>query len=308
MKLANTFVHDAYAEAFRMRYARLIITAIDQFWLDAAVREATGYAASVIACDVEAGLDRYLPPQDTPDGRPGAVVLFFGFSAESLARSVPTRVGQCVMTCPTTAVYNGLPVSEERIPLGNHLRYFGDGHQRSKLIGDRRYWRIPVMDGEFLVEAIAGVGKGVGGGSLIVQAATQMAALAASRRAASAIDLLDGVIAPFPGGVVRSGSKVGSRYRGLRASTNEAWCPILRGRYPSELDPDANCAYELVFDGIDEQIIGRAMADAARAAAGPETLSVSAANFGGNLGKFKFDLRQMLDRYPAVARATPTTT
>lgn len=298
MRLGQTLVHDSYAEAFRMRYVRLIVTAADRYWVEAAAREATGFAASIIGCDLEAGIERWLEQDETPDGRPGAALLFFGPSQQALERAVPLRVGQCIMTCATTAVFDGLPQAGERIPLGSHLRYFGDGFQKSKQLADRRYWRIPVMDGEFLIDATAGVDKGVGGGSLIVQARTQSAALDAARRAADAIDCLPGVIAPFPGGVVRSGSKVGSRYRALRASTNEAWCPTLRGREPSELDAESECAYELVIDGVDEEVIGRSMADSARAAAGPETLSLSAANFGGNLGKFHFHLREMLVKYP----------
>lgn len=298
MKLGETKVHDTFAEAFRMRYARLVVTALDAFWVDMAVQAVTGFGASVIACDVEAGLERRLLPGETPDGRPGAAVMFFGFDASGLAKSVPTRVGQCVMTCATTAVFDGLAGADERFALGKHLRYFGDGFQKSKLLDGRRYWRVPVMDGEFVVEALAGIEKGVAGGSLIFQGPDQPGVLAAARRAIAAVDALPGVIAPFPGGVVRSGSKVGSRYKGLRASTNEAWCPTLRGSVESELDPGANCVYEIVIDGVDETAVARAMAAAARAAAGPELISISAANFGGNLGKFKFGLYETLRQFP----------
>ncbi|MGD9646646.1 MAG: formylmethanofuran--tetrahydromethanopterin N-formyltransferase [Pirellulales bacterium] len=294
MQLGETFIVDTFAEAFRMWYARLVITALDDEALAAAVREVTGYAASVIACDVEAGLETSLTVDETPDGRVGAAVMFFGYSADVLAKSVPTRIGQCVMTCPTTAVYDGLPQAETHFALGNHLRYFGDGFQKSKRIGEQHYWRIPVMDGEFLVTATAGAAKGIGGGSLIIEARTQVAALVAARRAAAAVAQLAGVIAPFPGGLVRSGSKVGSRYKALRASTNDAWCPTLRGRVASQLHPETECAYELVFDGVDEQAIRSAMHRAAHAAAGPGVLRLSAANFGGNLGKFKFHMREVV--------------
>ena len=295
MLLHETFIEETFAEAFRMWYARLIVTALDEEALDAAVREVTGFAASVIACDVEAGLEQSLASADTPDGRVGAAVMFFGYSADVLAKAVPTRIGQCVMTCPTTAVYDGLPEAETRLVLGNHLRFFGDGFQKSKRIGERHYWRIPVMDGEFVVEATAGAAKGIGGGSLIIEARTQRAALLSARRAAAAVAKVPGVIAPFPGGLVRSGSKVGSRYKALRASTNDAWCPTLRGRVESQLHPETECAYELVFDGVDEQAIRSAMHHAAHAAAGADILRLSAANFGGNLGKFKFHLREVVE-------------
>ena len=181
MKIGETRVEDTFAEAFDMSYARLLITADDEHWLQAAVQEVTGYSSSVIACDAEVGLEEWLAADKTPDGRPGAAILLFGFSARSLAASVPTRVGQCVMTCPTTAVFDGLPDASERIQLGKQIRFFGDGYQKSKLIGERRYWRIPVMDGEFLVEESLGVEAGVGGGNLILQATERAAGCSQAR-------------------------------------------------------------------------------------------------------------------------------
>jgi formylmethanofuran--tetrahydromethanopterin N-formyltransferase len=295
LNIGPTFIDDTFAEAFGMRYARLLVTAHDQYWLDAAVREFTGYSSSVIACDAEIGFERRLAGDETPDGRPGAALLMFGFSADALAQAVPNRTGQCLMTCPSTAVYNGLPEAAERIPLGKHIRFFGDGFQKSKQVAGRRYWRIPVMDGEFLVEENLGVQKGVAGGNIILQAATQEAALAAARRGAEAVADMPGVITPFPGGVARSGSKVGSRYKKLKASTADTFCPTLRGRVESKLHPDANCAYEIVFDGVDEQTVGQAMTAAMRAAAGEGVVAISAGNYGGKLGKFHFHLRKLLD-------------
>ena len=203
MQINGTEIEDTFAEAFRMHYVRLLVTAHDMHWLDAAVREFTGYAASVIACDAEAAVEQQLSPTETPDGRPGTAVLVFSFSTEALAKAVPTRAGQCLMTCPTSAVYDGLPGAEERISLGRHLRYFGDGFQKSKLLGTRRYWRIPVMDGEFLVEDSLGVEKGVAGGNLIVEGVDLPAALAAARRAVETLRDRPGVITPFPGGIAQ---------------------------------------------------------------------------------------------------------
>ncbi len=192
------------------------------------------------------------------------------------------------MTCPTSAVFDGLPVSEERIPLGKHIRFFGDGFQKSKLLLGRRYWRIPVMDGEFLVEDSLGIEKGVAGGNMILQGVDLPAALAAARRAVEALVALPGVITPFPGGIARSGSKVGSRYKKLAASTADAFCPTLRGRVATQLHAAANCAYELVIDGIDEASISVAMAAGIRAATGPGVVAISAGNYGGKLASFTF--------------------
>ena len=294
MQIGPTFICDTFAEAFRMRYARLIVTAQDDFWLDAALHELCGYASSVIACDAEVAVERRLSPEETPDGRPGAAVLAFGFSSEGLAKAMPNRVGQCVMTCPTTAVYNGHRQAEEQAPLGKHLRFFGDGFQKSKKLDAQRYWRVPVMDGEFIVEEKLGIDKGVAGGNLILQGANQQAALAAARRGIEAIADLPGVIAPFPGGVVRSGSKVGSQYKGLVASTNEAFCPTLRGRVTTELVEGANCAYEIVVNGVDETAVAEAMRRMMAAIAGDGVLAISAGNYGGKLGKFHFQLRELM--------------
>jgi len=294
VNIGPTLIEDTFAEAFGMSYARMWITAHDEFWLDAAVRELTGYSSSVIACDAESGVERRLSAEETPDGRPGAAVLLFGFSADALAKAVGNRTGQCVMTCPTTAVYDGLPAAEKRLPLGKHLRFFGDGYQKSKLVDGRRYWRVPVMDGEFLVQEDLGVEKGVGGGNIIIQTVTQETGLAAARRGAEAIAPMAGVITPFPGGVARSGSKVGSRYKALRASTSDPFCPTLRGRVASHLHRDANCAYEIVIDGTSQEAVGQAMAAAMRAAAGDGVVAISAGNYGGKLGKYHFRLRELL--------------
>jgi formylmethanofuran--tetrahydromethanopterin N-formyltransferase len=300
VEIAGTVIDDTFAEAFGMRYLRLIVTAHDQHWLDAAQRAVAGYGTSIIACDAEIAVEQSLSPDATPDGRPGMALLAFGFSADALAKAIANRTGQCLMTCPTTAVYDGLDgEGSEQIPLGKHLRFFGDGYQKSKLVGGRRYWRIPVMDGEFLVVDRLTVRKGVAGGNIILQSETAIAALDAARRASQALATMPGVITPFPGGVARSGSKVGSRYKALRASTADAYCPTLRGRAPTTLlDPRANCAYEIVIDGCDEQSVATAMATAIRASAGPGVVAIGAGNYGGKLGKFHFHLHQLLAERP----------
>lgn len=294
MNLGSTFIDDTFAEAFGMSYTRLVVTAHDEHWLEAAIREATGYSSSVIACDAEAGVERRLSPGETPDDRPGVAILMFGFSQDALAKAIPKRTGQCLMTCPSTAVFDGLAASEKRIAMGKHIRFFGDGYQKSKLIDGKRFWRVPVMDGEFLVQEDLGVGKGVGGGNVIIQTVTKEAGLAAARRAVEALANMDGIITPFPGGVARSGSKVGSRYKALPASTSDPFCPTLRGRVESKLHPEANCAYEVVIDGTSEAAVGAAMAAATHAAVGEDVVAISAGNYGGKLGIFHFHLRKLL--------------
>jgi formylmethanofuran--tetrahydromethanopterin N-formyltransferase len=316
MRIGPTEILDTYAEAFGARYTRLVITAADEVWLDAALQSVSGYGTSVIGCDAEAGVERRLPSDESPDGRPAAAVLLFGFTAETVGQAAQHRVGQCVLTCPTAACYNGLPEAEETYSLGKYLRYFGDGYEsqesRAKsqklasrgvpapdpgsqlsTLDSRLLWRIPVMDGEFVVEAAAGVAKGVAGGNIIIQAASQPAGLAAAQRAAGAVAQCPGVIAPFPGGVCRSGSKVGSKYKALVASTAEAFCPTLQTRVASQLVAGAQCAYEIVIDGVSQAAVAAAMRGAIEAAAGEGVLAIGAGNYGGKLGKFPIRLHDL---------------
>lgn len=293
IRLRQTEIVPTFAEAFDMKFSRLIVTAEDRTWLEAAVRASTGYACSVIACDAEAGVERWLEPAETVDGRPGVSLLFFGFSTDALGKAIVKRTGQCLMTCPTTAVYDGLPAAERRMPLGDQLRFFGDGFQKSKRIGTRRYWRVPVMDGEFVVEDSFGVAAGIAGGNVILQHHDGKIALEAARLAVQAIEQLSGQITPFPGGVARSGSKVGSRYPKLVASTNENYCPTLLGRVASELRDGVTAAYEIVIDGCDADSVRQAMSVAMRIAATEGLIAVSAGNYGGKLGKHHFHLTEI---------------
>jgi formylmethanofuran--tetrahydromethanopterin N-formyltransferase len=278
-----------------MTAARLVVTAATDRWARAAAAAATGYAASVIGCDAEAGLERALSPDETPDGRPGVSLLMYAFSRDALQKAVINRVGQCVLTCPTTACFNGLPVGEKKIKVGGNLRFFGDGWQISKLLEGRRYWRIPVMDGEFLCEDTFGTVKGVAGGNLLILAESQPIALAAAEAATDAIAKVPGVILPFPGGVVRSGSKVGSKYKALRASTNDAYCPTLRGAVTSALPEGVNAVYELVIDGIDLESVVAATRGGVLAACGPGVKRISAGNYGGKLGPHHLRLHEIVN-------------
>jgi formylmethanofuran--tetrahydromethanopterin N-formyltransferase len=298
--LNGVAIEDTFAEAFPMTAARLVVTAETPSWAETAGRVTTGYASSVIGCDAEAGIERVLSADETPDGRPGVSLLLFAFSRDALQKAVINRVGQCVLTCPTTACYNGLPVDKARaLRIGGNLRFFGDGWQISKVIGGRRYWRVPVMDGEFVGEETTPVVKAVGGGNLLLLARDTDTALAGAQAAVTAMRTLPGVIMPFPGGVVRSGSKVGSKYPALSASTNHAFCPSLATLVAdSALTPDITCVMEIVIDGLTAADVGAAMKagiDAVTArGAQAGVLRISAGNYGGKLGPFLFHLKELL--------------
>jgi formylmethanofuran--tetrahydromethanopterin N-formyltransferase len=295
LQINGTSIEDTFAEAFPMTAARLIVTAETSAWAKTAAQVATGYAASVIGCDAEAGLERALSVEETPDGRPGVSLLFFAFSRDALQKALINRVGQCVLTCPTTACYNGLPiVPDKKIRLGGNLRYFGDGFQFSKKLEGRRFWRIPVMDGEFTCEDVLGTVKGVAGGNFLIVGVSQARALEAAEEAVAAIANVHGVILPFPGGIVRSGSKVGSRYKKLRASTNDAFCPTLRGLVQSALPLGANAVYEIVIDGVDLAAVEEATRAGVRAACRTGILQITAGNYGGKLGPHHIYLHKVL--------------
>ena len=295
LAINNVPIEDTFAEAFPMTAARVIVTAETDQWARTAGTVTTGYAASVIGCDSEAGIERSMPAEETPDGRPGISLLFFAFSRDALQKALINRVGQCILTCATTACYNGLPlVKEKTIRIGGNLRFFGDGYQISKKLESRRFWRIPVMDGEFLCEDIFGTVKGVAGGNFLILGESQASALAAAQAAVTAIQKVSGVILPFPGGIVRSGSKVGSKYKKLRASTNDAFCPTLRGQAKSALPDGANAVYEIVIDGIDLPAVEEATRVGVRAACLPGVIRISAGNYGGNLGPYHLYLHKLM--------------
>ncbi len=294
--LGATEVVDTFAEAFPMRYARLVITAATEAWAQEAARSATGFATSVIGCKCEAAIERPLAAGQTPDGRPGIAVLLFAMDREGVGKRVLERVGQSVMTCPTTSCFDGLLGAEKTVALGASLRYFGDGFQASKVIAGQRFWRIPVMDGEFLVCDSVGVGRGVGGGNLLIGAGDGAGALAAAQAAVDAMRG-QGIALPFPGGIVRSGSKVGAlTSASMPASTNHRLVPTLRAQVDDTLVPEGvGAVFEIVIDGVSEEAVREAMRRGLHAAAGAGATQVSAANFGGDLGEFHFPLSELRD-------------
>ncbi len=303
MQLNGVVIDDTFAEAFNMRGTRVLITAQNLKWAYNAANAMTGFATSVIGCGVEAGIESELSEDETPDGRPGVSILMFAMGSKVLMQQLETRMGQCILTCPTAAAFSGI-ASDDQISLGKHLRYFGDGYQISKLLPNakgenKRYWRIPVMDGEFLTEETTGMVRAIGGGNFLVLGQSQPQVLAACEAAIEAMKAIPNVIMPFPGGVVRSGSKVGSKYPKMFASTNDAFCPTLKGVVKSELDMDIESVMEIVIDGLSFEDIAQSMKVGIEAVCsfGPERgiKRISAGNYGGKLGPHLFKLHPILN-------------
>lgn len=301
MRVNGIEIQDTFAEAFPMYGTRLTITAVNEKWAREAALAATGFATSVIGCGLEAGIEG--PAGNTPDGRCGLDCLFFAMAKEDLAKQLIKRAGQAIMTAPTSACYDGgltadeksSEVAGEKLDIGGKIRYFGDGYQASKIIGPERYWRIPVMEGEFIIQEKFTIAKGIGGGNFLILGHSASAVLAAAEAAVAAIGQVKGVILPFPGGIVRSGSQVGSRYKFLPASTNTAYCPTIRRRIPGScLAATVNAVLEIVIDGLTFAAVSEAMRVGIQAACRPGIEQITAGNYGGRLGKHHFHLREVI--------------
>ena len=291
IKIENTF-----AEAFPMKAVRLIITADSKYWLKQAVNNMTGFATSVIACGCEAGIEKEIRSSETPDGRSGIAVLLFAMDSKGLAKQVLRRVGQCILTSPTTACFSGLE-SDEKIDLGNAIRYFGDGFQVSKKINDKKIWRIPVMEGEFVIEDKTSITNGIGGGNILIIGDSNQEVLKSAEVAVKEMRKVNNIILPFPGGIVRSGSKVGSKYKSLIASTNDAYCPTLKGITKTKLSKSNESVLEIVIDGTNEKDISLAMKKGINIICkkfNKGIKSISAGNYGGKLGPYHFHLRNIM--------------
>ncbi|MGQ9538845.1 MAG: formylmethanofuran--tetrahydromethanopterin N-formyltransferase [Candidatus Bathycorpusculaceae bacterium] len=290
-------VADTFAEMFSLWVGRVLITADSEKWALTAAEVATGFATSVIMAPAEAGIEGLVPKEKTPDGRVGALIQIYNRSRFDLKTQMMLRIGQCVMTCPTTSAFDALPNAKRRMKIGRSLRYFGDGFQKKGLVGDRKVWRIPVMEGEFIVEDSFGVAEAVAGGNFLILAKDKSSGLQAAEEAIKAIkNAANEVIMPFPGGVCRSGSKAGSLKYKLRASTNHPFCPTLKGVVAdSQLPEDVNSVYEIVVNGLNVEAIEKAMGEGIKAAIDvPGVMRISAGNYGGKLGPYKAFLKKVL--------------
>ncbi|MCS7096949.1 MAG: formylmethanofuran--tetrahydromethanopterin N-formyltransferase [Candidatus Methanomethylicia archaeon] len=299
LKLNDVIIEDTFAEAFPMYATRILITAINSHWALISARVATGFGSSVIACPGETGIEALVSSKITPDFRPGVVIQIYHNDPAILKLVTLTRIGQCILTAPTTAAFNGLTKSIRKMSIGKALAKFGDGFEKEDVVGGRKVWRIPVMEGEFVVEDYFGIVKGVAGGNILILAKDVEAGLNAAEKAVKAIRrYVKYVITPFPGGIVRSGSKVGSlKYPKLRATTNHPYCPTLKGVIKdSRLPPEVNSVYEIVINGLRREDVLKAMGIAIKAAASvPGIVKIDAGNYGGRLGPYHLYLKEALE-------------
>ncbi|MGO9386643.1 MAG: formylmethanofuran--tetrahydromethanopterin N-formyltransferase [Methanobacterium sp.] len=296
MEINGVEIEDNFAEAFGIKVSRLLITAATEKLAKVAAVEATGYGTSVIGCPAEAGIDVYVPPQETPDGRPGYVIMICNMDKKKLDHELLERVGMCILTAATTAVFDWMEEPDEKFKTGQKLKFFGDGFEKQLKIDGRTIHSIPLMSGDFLVEAELGIKSGVAGGNFFILAENQPAGLLAADAAVDAIKSVPGAITPFPGGIVASGSKVGSnKYKFLGASTNEKMCVTLKEEVEGcQIPENIKGIYEIVIDGVDETTVKAAMKAGIEAAVTINgVIQISAGNFGGNLGAYKLNLHDL---------------
>ncbi|HVN66640.1 MAG TPA: formylmethanofuran--tetrahydromethanopterin N-formyltransferase [Methanomicrobiales archaeon] len=295
MEINGVIIEDTYAEAFPSWISEVLITAATRYLAHEAGEHATGFASSLIGSGVEAGIDRYLSPNDTPDGRPGCIILMAHPDKQQLKNQALQRLAECVLTAPTAAIFDGFPDTPEKIPV--RLHFYGDGYEYQTQVGNRNVWAIPIMGGEFIVEENIGIVQGIAGGNFLIMGTDQMSTLTAGQAAVEVIDATDGAAASFPSGVTGSGSKVGSRkYKFMKATTNDAFCPTIKEKNPNSLVPDGvKAIFEIIIDGVSMEVVKRAMADGIRAACRtPGVTHISAGNYGGTLGPYKFYLHELL--------------
>jgi len=291
-------IEDTFAEMFPLWVGRVLITADNEKWALTAAETATGLATSVIMSPAEAGIEGIVPADKTPDNRVGVLIQIYNRNRFELKNQMILRIGQCVMTCPTTSAFDAMPNAKRKLKVGRSIRLFGDGFQRKGLIGDRKVWKIPVMEGNFIVEDTFGAAEAVAGGNLLILAKDKAYGLKAAEDAVKAIKTkANDVILPFPGGVCRSGSKAGSLKYKLRASTNHPFCPGLKTLIPdSELTESVNCVYEIVINGLSVEAVKRAMSEGVKAAASvSDVVRISAGNYGGKLGPYRAFLKEVLE-------------
>ncbi len=296
MELNGVEIEDTFAEAFPIKIARVLITGATKKWALVAAQETTGFGTSVIGCPAEAGIEKVVSGDETPDGRPGVYIQICTFGYKTLEQQLLQRLGQCVLTAPTAAMWNGLPNAEKQFDTGFKLKFFADGFESETNIEGRKAYKIPLMQGDFIAEHNIGAQDGIAGGNFFILAENQMTALAAAESAVDAIAGIEGTITPFPGGIVGSGSKTGAnKYKFLKATTNEKFCPSLKSKVEgSNVPADVNGIYEIVINGLDQKVIAESMRAGIKAAVKiPGVKKISAGNYGGTLGPYKFSLNEL---------------
>lgn len=298
MEINGVPIEDTFAEAFGMHMNRTIITAYDLDWARTTALETTGFGTSVIMAPSEAGIEYILSPDETPDGRPGVRVIFATGKKDALEYQLLARIGQCILTSPTASAFDDTPNPKNKFVIGKKLSLFGDGYQIKKgPIDGRVLWLIPRMSGTCVLQNEFGRVKGVAGGNIIYCCEDVESGMTSGKAAVKAIEGVEGAYTPFPGGLVGSGSKPGSKYKVLFASTNEKFCPTLRAMVPdTEIPKGSEFVQEIVINGLTEEVVAQATKVAIEEVCKHSGITkITAGNYGGKLGKFQIHLHKLFE-------------
>ncbi|MEM2816578.1 MAG: formylmethanofuran--tetrahydromethanopterin N-formyltransferase [Candidatus Bathyarchaeia archaeon] len=296
------FIEDTYAEAFQGVYCRVIVTADDEETLVRAAEDATATPATVIG-RIEGGVEKWLSTRETPDGRKGAVLQFWGIIdpkkpfSESLKKfevELSYRIRQDILVKPFTAVFDALNASEGKLDMMERVGHCGDGYEWTEEKYARTVIVVPIMVPDFIIERYIGYARGVMGANFWIMCKTKEAVKEAGRKALEAIHEVEGVVTPFD--VCSAGSKPETRFPWIGPTTNHLYCPSLRKKLGADSKVPEGVGYipEVVINGVSLEAVKQAMRAGITAAAKVKgVVGISAGNYGGKLGDYRIYLREL---------------
>jgi formylmethanofuran--tetrahydromethanopterin N-formyltransferase len=300
--LTKKEVEDTYAEAFEGIYCRVIVTADDEDALRKAALHATA-TPSIVIGRIEGGIERWLGIKETPDGRKGVIIQFWGgidskkpFS-ESLKKfeiELSYRIRQDILVKPFTAVFDALQNPLGKIDMMERVGHCGDGYEWEEKRHNRQVIVVPIMVPDFIIERFLGYARGVMGANFWIMCKTKEAVMEAGARALDAIHKVEGVVTPFE--ICSAGSKPETRYPWIGPTTNHPYCPSLKKRLgkESKVPEGVNYIPEIVINGVSLEAVKRAMKAGIEAALKVrDVVKISAGNYGGKLGDYKIYLREL---------------
>ncbi|MEM2028741.1 MAG: formylmethanofuran--tetrahydromethanopterin N-formyltransferase [Candidatus Bathyarchaeia archaeon] len=299
----NAFIEDTYAEAFEGLYFRILVTASDKRILIKAAEDATATPSTVIG-RIEGGIERWVPKNETPDGRLGVILQFWSGIDERkpveeavrrFYRELSYRIRQDILVKPFTSVFDACPNPIGKVDTLELIGHCGDGYEWI----ERRYGRemiiVPIMVPDFKIERFLGYGRGVMGGNFWYMCRTKRAVLEAGRKALRAISQIESVVTPF--NICAAGSKPETKFPQIGPTTNHPYCPSLKSRLRSESKVPEGVRYipEIVINGLTLDSVQEAMRAGIRAAMSVKgVVRISAGNYGGKLGKYIISLREIM--------------
>lgn len=285
-----------------MYIGRFVVTASTKRWALASAQEAKGLGVSATLGPGEAGIEREVSIDESPDHRPGYILDVGHRDRKELEYWLIARIRKGVVPVPTASAYDAMPKENAQYYVeakGTPIQIFGDGYEEIVERYGRVLYKIPRMDGFFYIETKFGVARGIAGANFLILGESQAAALMAAEVAVDAIGEIAYVFDPCAGGIAASGTKVGGRmYKEAVATTNDAYCSVIRDKVgaSSKIPMGVNCVYEIFFNGLDQTHLERAMKVGIEAATTvPGVKRISAGNYGGNLGSILLSLRKILN-------------